>query len=61
MEKILFENILKILEQFWVSYKVTKKFLQECGCNIREILQKFLENFQIQKMLKLIWNDFYLK
>ncbi len=52
IEKILLENILKILEQFWISCKVTEKILKSY---FREILQKFsknLKNLQIQKMLK---------
>ncbi len=46
MEKILFENILKILDQYWISCKVTKKKLKGCGCDFRETLQTFSENFE---------------
>ncbi len=46
MEKILFENILKIVEQFWISCKITKKILKGFGCNFRKTLQTFSENFE---------------
>ncbi len=38
MEKILFENVLQILEQFWISVKVTKKILKGRGCKFRDTL-----------------------
>ncbi len=41
MKKILFVNILKILEQFWISCKVSKKILKGRGCDFKETLQKF--------------------
>ncbi len=46
MEKILFENIFKILKQYWMSCKEIKKFLKGRGCNFRETLQKFPQNFE---------------
>ncbi len=61
MEKILFENILKILEQFWISCKITKKILKGRGCNFRKILQKFSENFEKIFKYKKCWNNVNVK
>ncbi len=51
MKKILFENVLKILVQFWINCKVKKKFKRTWI--FRETAKKFSENFkkkfQIQK------------
>ncbi len=49
MEKILFENILKILEEFWIHCEVTKKILKVCECNFRETLQKFSERLSLRE------------
>ncbi len=57
MEKILFENILKILGQFWISCKVTKNILKERGCNFKETLQKFSENFEKIFKYQKCWNN----
>ncbi len=61
MEKILFENILKILEQFWISFKATKKILKQRGCSFRENLQKFLENFEKIFNHQKCWNNVNVK
>ncbi len=50
-------KILKILEQFWISCKVTKKILKGRGCNLRETLQKFSENFEKIFKYKKCWNN----
>ncbi len=57
----LFENISKILEQFWISCKVTKKILKRPGCNFRETLQTFSENFEKIFKHKKCWNNVNVK